>query len=130
MSTTDDIVPPSRGIILIIEDNEQTNTAMKSLLELENYQVAAVDDGEAALRLLRGGLRPRLILLDLHLPGKDGFQFRAEQLQDAQLSLIPVVLYSGSPDVAERAKDLGAVASLHKPIEIDTLLEVVERYCS
>jgi CheY-like chemotaxis protein len=120
----------SGKIVMIVEDHEQTTTAMKTLLELENYQVAAVGDGELALRLLRGGLRPGLILLDLRLPGKDAFQFRVEQLQDPDISQIPVVIYSGQPDVAEKAKSLGAVASLHKPIEIETLLELVARYCA
>jgi CheY-like chemotaxis protein len=120
----------SGKIVMIVEDHEQTTTAMKTLLELENYQVAAVGDGELALRLLRGGLRPGLILLDLRLPGKDAFQFRVEQLQDPDISQIPVVIYSGQPDVAEKAKSLGAVASLHKPIEIETLLDLVARYCA
>jgi len=116
--------------ILLVEDNEQTCTAMKTLLELESYQVTTVGDGERGLELLRRGLRPGLILLDLHVPVKDGFQFRAEQLQDPELAVIPVVVYSGAPDVAEKANALGAVASLHKPIEIDSLLEVVARYCA
>jgi CheY-like chemotaxis protein len=130
MNPTAPTTSSSNRVIMIVEDNEQTNTAMKTLLELENYQVAAVGDGDSALRVLRGGLRPGLILLDLRLPGKDAFQFRVEQLQDPELSLIPVVVYSGSPDIAEKAKVLGAVASFHKPIEIDTLLEVVARYCA
>jgi CheY-like chemotaxis protein len=128
MSTSNPTPSPSK-IVMIVEDHEQTNTAMKTLLELENYQVAAVGDGDVALRLLRGGLRPGLILLDLRLPGKDAFQFRVEQLQDPEISQIPVVVYSGQPDVAEKAKSLGAVASLHKPIEIESLLELVARYC-
>lgn len=122
--------PPSTGrTILLVEDNEQTRTAMKTLLELERYQVAAVGDGETGLRLLQGGLRPGLILLDLRLPGKGAFQFRVEQLQDPELALIPVVVYSGATDVGAQAKSLGAVAWLHKPVEIDTLLEVVALHC-
>jgi CheY-like chemotaxis protein len=122
--------PAKTRAILLVEDNEQTCTAMKTLLELESYQVTTCSDGERGLELLRRGLRPGLILLDLHIPGKDGFQFRAEQLQDPELAVIPVVVYSGASDVAEKANALGAVASLHKPIEIDSLLEVVARYCA
>ena len=116
--------------ILLVEDNEQVCIAMKTLLELERYEVTTAGDGERGLEALRRGLRPGLILLDLHVPVKDGFQFRAEQLQDPDLAVIPVVVYSGAPDVAEKANALGAVASLHKPIEIDSLLEVVARYCA
>jgi CheY-like chemotaxis protein len=103
---------------------------MKALLELEQYTVAVATDGEVALRLLRGGLRPGLILLDLRLPGKDAFAFRVEQLQEPLLCRIPVVVYSGATDVEERAKSLGAVAWFHKPVEVDTLLDLVARYCS
>lgn len=126
---TNSTVPSPTKIILLVEDNAQTRAAMKTLLELEQYRVAAVGDGDSALRLLRGGVRPALILLDLRLPGKDAFQFRVEQLQDPDLSPIPVVVYSGAIDVAEQAQALGAVASLHKPIEVDSLLEVVARHC-
>ncbi len=115
---------------MLVEDNEQTSTAMKALLELEQYNVASAADGESALRLLRGGLRPGLILLDLRLPGKDAFAFRVEQLQEPTICRIPVVVYSGATDVEERAKSLGAVAWFHKPVEVDTLLDVVARHCA
>src|SRR5262245_9144668 len=124
--------PPAesqRGLVLIIEDNLDVRTAMKTLLELEEYRVEAVSDGEEALRLLRSGLEPGLILLDLAMPGKNGFQFRAEQLQDPKLARIPVVVYSGVGNVDEKAASLGIAAFLHKPIEIDELLDLVARHC-
>lgn len=128
MNTSDSATSPGR-VVLLVEDNQQTSTAMKALLELEHYAVSVAGDGESALRLLRGGLRPNLILLDLRLPGKDAFAFRVEQLQEPSLCRIPIVVYSGATDVEERAKSLGAVAWFHKPVEVDTLLDLVARYC-
>jgi len=129
MSPSDVTPELQRGVVLIVEDNYDVRTAMKTLLELEQYRVEAVADGDEALQVLRSGLRPGLILLDLAMPGKNGFQFRAEQLQDPKLARIPVVVYSGAGNVDEKAASLGIAAFLHKPIEIDELLELVARHC-
>jgi two-component system, chemotaxis family, chemotaxis protein CheY len=120
----------ARGVVLIVEDNDDVRTVMKTLLELERYRAVTVGDGEEALQVLRGGLNPGLILLDLAMPGKDGFQFRAEQLQDPKLARIPVVVYSGAGNVDEKAAALGIKAFLHKPIEIEELLELVKQHCA
>ncbi len=130
MTGSNDPSPKPRGIVLIVEDNGDIRTAMKVLLELEHYHVVTVGNGDEALRLLRGGLNPGLILLDLAMPRKDGFQFRSEQLQDPRLAGIPVVVYSGASNVGEKAAALGAAAFFHKPIEVDTLLELVKRHCA
>jgi two-component system, chemotaxis family, chemotaxis protein CheY len=127
MSPSDVTSGSSRGLVLIVEDNDDVRTAMKTVLELEQYRAVTVGDGEEALQVLRGGLQPGLILLDLAMPRKDGFQFRAEQLQDPKLARIPVVVYSGAGNVDEKAAALGITAFLHKPIEIDELLELVAR---
>jgi CheY-like chemotaxis protein len=129
MNTSNVTPEAQRGLVLIVEDNADVRTAMKTLLELEAYRVEAAGDGEAALRLLRSGLKPGLILLDLAMPGKNGFQFRAEQLQDPTLARIPVVVYSGVGNADEKAATLGIAAFLHKPIEIDELLDLVARHC-
>src|SRR6185369_14642619 len=72
---------PSRPVLLI-DDNEDVRVSMKTLLELEGYTVVAACEGEEALTFLRDGLDPCVILLDMLMPGKDGLQFRTEQLAD------------------------------------------------
>ncbi len=115
--------------VLIVEDNIDIRIAMKVLLELEHYTVVTAENGDEALQLLRDGLEPALILLDLTMPVKDGFQFRAEQIEDPRLARIPVAIYSGASDVEERAASLGVTAFFHKPVEIDQLVDLVHRQC-
>lgn len=113
--------------VLIVEDNSETQIALKVLLELNGYDVVTAADGQEALEHLHRGLKPGVIVLDLMMARKDGFQFRHEQLQDPRLAAIPVIVSSGDGNVARKAVSLGVYAYLHKPIEIDELLEMVGR---
>ena len=101
---------------------------LTALMELKGYRVGWARNGHKALDYLRRGNRPDLILLDLHLPYMDGWQFRGEQQRDPALALIPVVVVSGAKDVARSAADLGAVACLEKPVGFDELLEMVRQH--
>src|SRR4029077_11840087 len=97
---------PSRPVLLI-DDNEDVRVSMQTLLELDGYRVIAACEGEDALTKLRGGLDPCVILLDMLMPGKDGLQFRAEQLSDPQFSTIPTIAYSANPGLEGKAVLLG-----------------------
>jgi CheY-like chemotaxis protein len=115
--------------ILLVEDNGDIRTAIKVLLELEGYTVVTAVNGEEALQLLHAGLAAGLILLDLAMPIKDGFAFRTEQVQEPTLACIPVVVYSGASNVEDKAASLGVIGYFHKPVEIDQLLDLVQRHC-
>src|SRR5689334_4100689 len=62
---------PHRHRVLLVEDDLESREALKEYLRLEGLQVAAADDGEAALATLRAGFAPCVILLDMHMPGVD-----------------------------------------------------------
>src|SRR5438445_6065998 len=81
--------------VLIVDDDADVRDAMEFLLRSEGYRTVTAADGDDALTKLRAGLEPCLILLDLMMPWKDGFQFRREQMRDPRLSAIPVVVLSG-----------------------------------
>ncbi len=115
--------------ILIIEDDRETRDSMKCLLEAAGYRVRVAAGVDEALDALRGGMQPCLILLDLMMPGKTGFQFRYEQMQNPCWAGIPLVVYSGHHDIIANAAQLGAAAYFQKPVDIDALLNVVETYC-
>jgi CheY-like chemotaxis protein len=87
-------------------------------------------DGREALDRLRRQRRPSLILLDLTMPVMNGWQFRAEQRQDAALSGIPVVVLSAGDHLAEQMVPLEIADYIRKPIKLDHLLRMIERYCS
>ncbi len=100
---------------------------MKTLLEIEGYHVVEATDGEDALMQLRDGLDPCVILLDMLMPGKDGLQFRTEQLADPVFAAIPTIAYSAHPGLESKAVLLG-LPFIKKPDLPGTVLDVVGRY--
>ena len=121
-------VPEGRSI-LIVEDDLDLREALSEVLRDEGYTVAMAADGREALDLLRRQSRPSLILLDLTMPVMNGWQFRAEQRQDPDLSGIPVVVLSAGERLAEQVTALGITDYVRKPIELSRLLRLIERYC-
>lgn len=99
-----------RKYILIVEDDEFISDVYQRKLLLEGFEVALAKDGEEALRTIRER-RPDLVLLDIMIPLKDGFQVLSELRVDAGLSDIRVVVMSNlsqGKDIAH-AKELGAL---------------------
>ncbi len=111
--------------ILIVDDDTDVREVLGELLADEGYVTRMCSNGRAALEALRDGARPRLILLDLMMPEMDGWQFRAEQLRDAALRNIPVVVMTASRGVLR--DDLGGAEVLQKPVGLGDILEAVER---
>ena len=116
--------------ILVVEDDESIRESTKDLLELEGYTVECARNGEEGIQALRrGGVLPDLILLDLMMPVKDGFQFRLEQVEDPTLRHIPVVILTADGHVEEKKQRMGATAYIKKPADIDAIIEVVKKCC-
>jgi CheY-like chemotaxis protein len=116
--------------VLVVDDDPDICAVLRAVLETFGYYVELARDGAEALKKLRRGDAPCLILLDLMMPGMNGFEFRNEQLRDPTLASIPVVVISGAGDVAAKAATIG-VEGLAKPIDLDVLLETVSHFhCS
>jgi CheY-like chemotaxis protein len=108
---------------------------LSTLLATEGFHAVTAEDGLEALHLLRTVRHrapeiPCLILLDLKMPRLGGREFRRAQLSDPTVATVPVAVISGATDLEERARALGAVATLPKPIDCAVLLDVVRRYCA
>jgi CheY-like chemotaxis protein len=115
--------------ILIVEDERPIRDVLAEILEDEGYRVSTVSNGMEALTYLRQQAdRPRLILLDLGMPVMTGWEFREEQLRDATLKDIPVVIMSATIDLLSKVAALQVADCLDKPIAINTLLHTVEQY--
>jgi CheY-like chemotaxis protein len=121
---------PDEKSILIVEDDLDLREALSAVLRDEGYSVAMAADGREALECLRRPSRPSLILLDLTMPVMNGWQFRAEQRRDPDLSGIPVVVLSAGNYRAELMAQLEITDYVRKPIELGHLLRMIERYCS
>jgi CheY-like chemotaxis protein len=114
--------------IFVIEDDLHIRESLTELLEIEGFSVFSAINGQDALDKLRSGERADLILLDLMMPVKDGYQFRAEQEIDPEISKIPVIIMSANGSISDN-KELGMVAHyLNKPIDLDALLESINRF--
>jgi CheY-like chemotaxis protein len=116
-------------VILLVDDNCESSEALAEFLSREGHAVQRASNGSEALRLLADSqTRPALIFLDLEMPVLDGWEFLAERSKDQILADVPAVLMSGCRDVAEKAKEAGAVAFVRKPIEPRTLLRLIEHF--
>jgi CheY-like chemotaxis protein len=115
--------------VLVVDDDEAVREAMTAVLETEGFHTAGAADGQEAIELLRRGLRPCLILLDLMMPRLDGESFRRLQLGDARLAHVPVIVFSARPDAEQVARAVGAIGALSKPFDIEDALQAVERHC-
>lgn len=114
--------------ILAIEDNPVNMRLVRLLLRSHGYQVLEAATGQEGLALLRTN-RPDLILLDMQLPGLDGFTLAAMLKSDAHTRAIPLVAVTAfaMKGDAERVLAAGCDAYLAKPIDDAQLLEIVER---
>jgi CheY-like chemotaxis protein len=114
--------------ILLVEDDFDVREALAETLRDEGYAIDCAVDGEQALAYLREGNRPGLILLDLMMPRMSGSEFRMAQRVDPALAHIPVVLLSADGRMEEKAKALQTEGAIRKPIDLDELLAVIERF--
>jgi DNA-binding response OmpR family regulator len=120
--------------LLAVDDSEDDALLLKMACRKAGtgFQLRWVEDGEAAAAYLAANLKegseppPDLILLDLNMPRKNGFEL-LEWLRNHEMESIPVVIYTSSKQESdiERAYGLGAACYLVKPVEFKELLGIV-----
>lgn len=114
--------------ILIVEDEQAIRQIMRDILELEGYRVfEAVDGAEGIKRLREISPDPCVVLLDLMMPGTNGWQFLDVQRNDPTISQIPVVICSA---YAESAKAVRPSGFVEKPVQLESLLTAVKTFCA
>src|SRR6478609_5914139 len=109
--------------ILIVDDVPANTRLLEAKLSAEYYQVASARDGFEALRMAHEW-QPDLILLDVMMPGMDGFECCRKLKDDPTTLHIPVVMVTALGEPAERLRGLEAGADdfLTKPVEYETLM--------
>ena len=113
--------------VLVIEDEADIRNFAFRVLELEGYRVLQAGDGNEGLKLVRKNRGLSMVLLDLRLPGRDGWVVLQEMKKDPELSTIPVVVFSAlaASWQRKRALGMGAAAYLTKPVDATSLKRTV-----
>lgn len=115
--------------ILIVDDFVDDCLFLQTVLEIEDFTVATVDNGWAAVDVIRE-MHPNVVLLDILLPDMIGYSIVERIRQDSNLSEISVVLTTASSILGEsEAIASGADAFIRKPIDPDYLLAIVKKLC-
>ena len=118
------------SLVCVIDDDADIRDILSDVLTFEGYRVLAASDGLEALELLHDqGQSCCLILLDLMMPRMNGWEFRRRQEEDPALSRIPLLLLTGAGGAARAAAELNVTGAIEKPVELDTLLEAIARFC-
>jgi len=112
--------------VLVIDDDDSVLDTIDMALSDEGYEVRAVSDGAVALSLL-DAWGPSVILLDMKMPGMDGWAFSAEYQQRPE-PRPPVVVVTAARDAVRWAAEVKADALLPKPFDLDSLLKTVSRF--
>ena len=120
-----DVARPRK--ILVVDDEDRNLRLMEALLAPLGHTVILAVDGRDALQKVNAD-EPDLILLDVNMPGMDGFEVARRLKADPQTSVIPIVMVTALKDVADRVKALEAGADdfLNKPVDKTELRARVE----
>jgi two-component system cell cycle response regulator DivK len=113
--------------ILVVEDNEPSRDALSRRLARRGYQVVLAVDGHEAVSIGRSA-RPDLILMDLGLPGIDGWEATRQLKSDPATSQIPIIVLSAHAMTNDRDMALAAGGDEFdtKPVRFQQLLEKIE----
>ena len=114
--------------ILIIEDDTMLNKIYQTKLGILGYQISAAYDGEEGLKKIEME-KPNIVLLDLMLPKKNGYEVLEAAKQNLELSHIPIILLSnlGQEEDMKRGLALGAVDFLVKSnVKLETVINRIE----
>lgn len=114
-----------RPSVLVVDDDRALCTALRMILELEGHRVATATSGRAALAQAAAD-PPAVVLLDLKMPGMDGYQ--TQSALQAQLPAVPVVFMTARDRVWREAAAHHAAGALPKPFDVDLVLDTVARF--
>lgn len=109
--------------LLLVDDSISIIEVMAGILS-EQYDVRFATSGVKALKIIQAGNIPDMILLDVMMPGMDGYQFCTSIKQSPELAKIPIIFITASSDAESESQALaaGAVDFIHKPINRDVLM--------
>lgn len=114
--------------ILVIDDEADLLMMVVARIKKAGYEVLSAKDGKTGLEMARLE-NPDLILLDLVMPGIDGYQVCRSLKADSKLKAIPVVIFTASfcaTDISQKVKELSADGYISKPFQAKQLIEKIQ----
>ena len=118
--------------VLVIDDDARNVFAISSTLELHGLRVTHASDGRRGIEALRAAPDTDLILMDVMMPGMDGYATMAAIRQMPQFGRLPIIAVTARAMPGDREKSLAAGANdyVTKPVDTDELLACMERWLS
>lgn len=119
--------------VLVVEDDKLLSDLLARKFTAEKFKILYAQNGERALEILKGTIKPDLILLDILLPGIDGFEVLRQAKANQATADIPVIILSnlGQESDIEMGKKLGAVEFLVKvSLTLDEIVAKVRSVCA
>ena len=115
-------------LILVVEDDELSRKVLRDVLRAQGYQIVATDRAEEGIEIARGQ-QPRLVLMDIQLPGMDGITAMKQLKSDPATQHIPVIAVTASAAPRERARIVaeGFDGYQHKPLSVKAFLAELRR---
>lgn len=115
--------------ILIIEDEKLIIVSTQMVLEAVGYRVESAMNGEEGISKAKE-LQPDLILLDIMMPGIDGWETLTRLKRDVATASTPVIIFTAREHARghQKSSEMGAAGYFRKPFEPDELIELVERH--
>jgi two-component system cell cycle response regulator DivK len=120
----------AKNKILIIDDDNRNIFALSAVLKARKYNCVSAISAEQGLEMLKVDQEIALVLMDMMMPGMDGYQAIAAMKKDLDLKHVPVIAVTAQAMVGdkERCLDAGAVAYVSKPINVDLLNDLLTQY--
>jgi two-component system chemotaxis response regulator CheY len=115
--------------ILIVDDSTTMRMSLTSSLEIAGFKVLAASDGVLALEILRGSVKPDLIITDINMPNMGGIEFISKTRSMGGFRFLPILVLTTQSQQATRdeAKKLGATGWLVKPVTGADLTRIIKQ---
>ncbi len=110
--------------VLVVDDDATIRQMVAMVLNDEGYSVDQASNGAHALEAIDGD-PPDVILLDMKMPGMDGWEF-SRNYHERYEDCAPIIVFTAARDASRRGADIGAAYYLSKPFDLDDLISMVE----
>jgi DNA-binding response OmpR family regulator len=119
-------VIPDRTSVLVVEDDVDLAALVEMIVSDAGYAVRGASDGAEALARVEEEM-PALVLLDMRMPGMNGWEF-AREFRARWGRAAPIVVVTAAEDARQRAREIDADSYLEKPFEIEDVLSTLHRF--